>query len=171
MERGQAGCGCGDRAAGSKVPPLRPDLWSRTVDAWYRTMSRHQRFRCPHCEYDLRGLPAPGGYFRCPECGALIERYKAMVPDAPAWGRWDRYRRPVLAALMGAGLVALVFGPPLVKAVVVLIAIALAAQAARGLRSRRALLRDMPAMFGPSQRTSLDRDLTATLKAGEGAKQ
>jgi len=26
---------------------------------------------CPSCGYDLRGVPATGEFYRCPECGRL----------------------------------------------------------------------------------------------------
>ena len=86
--------------------PIRPDLWSRTVDLWFRTMARDQEFRCPDCGYDLHGLPAPGGFFRCPECGRAAARCRAMVrKDAMTW--WDRWRHHFLVITLLAALLVL----------------------------------------------------------------
>ena len=37
---------------------LRPDFWSRAKDAWFRGW-KFAEYRCPACDYDLRGLSAP----------------------------------------------------------------------------------------------------------------
>ncbi len=75
--------------------PTRPDLWSRAVDAWFRSTGSHQAFRCPQCDFDLRGSPAPGGFFRCPECGTETARYRAMTrPRIGSW--WNRWAGAVL---------------------------------------------------------------------------
>ncbi len=86
--------------------PMRADFWSGTVDVWFRTVARDQQFRCPGCGYDLRGLPAPGGFFRCPECGEVAARYEAMVhKHAMRW--WGRWRHHVLAITLVAALLVL----------------------------------------------------------------
>ena len=87
----------------SPAAPTRPDRWNRAVDARFRTVGLNQEFRCPECEYDLRGLPAPGGFFRCPECGMVSARHKAMVrDDQTTW--WERRHRPVFCLALLAAL-------------------------------------------------------------------
>ena len=100
------------RAGPHDAAPMRPDLWSRTADLWFRTVARDQQFRCPACSYDLRGLPAPGGSFRCPECGTLAARCNALArQDATTW--WGRWRHHVLViTLLAVLLVPLVLLVP-----------------------------------------------------------
>ena len=52
------------------IPLWCPLLLSATATAFLYRRSRHLPNLCPHCHYNLRGLPpSPTGQISCPECG------------------------------------------------------------------------------------------------------
>lgn len=60
-----------------------------------------KHLRCPHCGYDIRGLPTdPGdGATICPECGCAWRLSESDVSDAPsdAWQKTDDHEQRIRA--------------------------------------------------------------------------
>ena len=93
--------------------PTRPDVWSRARDTWHRGEGR--KYACPACEYSFRGLPAPGGYYRCPECGTETPRHRAVVRRTTTRRTW-RDRWPLIVpAIVFAAAVLLVLLPDSIR--------------------------------------------------------
>ena len=92
-------------------PGIRPDLWNRATDAWFRATGRDADLQCPECGYQLRGLTAPCGFFSCPECGTVTQRYKAIMPREPiTW--WHRWRMPALVVVaLAAPILSIIVHP------------------------------------------------------------
>jgi len=65
------------------------------------TATRDEHVPCPSCNYDLRGVPAVGDFYRCPECGGLTTL--GQLTDARH--RRNRARgRIVVGVLLGLGV-------------------------------------------------------------------
>ncbi|USN99210.1 MAG: hypothetical protein H6810_00585 [Phycisphaeraceae bacterium] len=64
-------------------------------------------YRCPHCGYGIRSVPANDGAVTCPECAAAWPEAEVGAPTARPMSDSAHQRQVILLLLVGFGLMAM----------------------------------------------------------------